>query len=264
MKRTSVMVMALCAMLLGAGVAQATPNPKLVCEQSKLAEQAGLESCLKLNRANMLTGTPNTSAQCRAKFNAALKLIDATAAQAGTACRYVDNGDGTVSDLNTGLMWEKKSQADDVHDVANHYTWSNTWTWNGTAPDGTAFTVFLKTLNNGAAPYNDGRPSPITGCFADHCDWRLPSIVELQGIVDVGASGCGSGNPCIDPTFGPTQSDFYWSATDFIDYTFDVWSVDFDIAWVGVGRKLHSYCVRRSGPGYLNSFPRFISGFRVG
>jgi hypothetical protein len=29
----------------------------------------------------------------------------------------------------------------------------------------------------------------------DHCDWRLQTIVELSRIVDLGASGCGSGTP---------------------------------------------------------------------
>src|ERR1700720_1686872 len=30
--------------------------------------------------------------------------------QAGGALRYQDNGDGTIPDLNTGLMWGKKSR----------------------------------------------------------------------------------------------------------------------------------------------------------
>src|SRR5947208_7068323 len=39
---------------------------------------------------------------------------------------YLDNGDGTVTDNPTGLMWEKKSASGtgDIHDVSNTYTWS--------------------------------------------------------------------------------------------------------------------------------------------
>jgi uncharacterized protein DUF1566 len=50
-------------------------------------------------------------------------------------------------------------------------------------------------------------------CFARHCDWRLPTVEELETIVD-DTQGC-----CIDPIFGPTiatpefQFNSYWSST---------------------------------------------------
>ena len=66
----------------------------------------------------------------------------------------------------------------------------------------------------------------ITG-FAGHCDWRLPTIAELQTIVDTTVAGCGSGSPCIDPTFGPTAATFTCSAsTSAADATFAA-TVDF-------------------------------------
>ena len=52
--------------------------------------------------------------------------------------------------------------------------------------DGTAFTAFLGTLNNGTS--SDG--TATSGCFAGHCDWRLPAIEELEGIVHLAAPGC--------------------------------------------------------------------------
>jgi hypothetical protein len=143
------------------------------------------------------------------------------------AQRFTDNGDSTVTDHQTGLMWEKKTPAGSgVHDVNKKYTWSN-----GTdfVPSGTAFTVFLATLNNGAdenagyAPGGEPIDSPITGCFANHCDWRLPSIVELRSIK---AAGCPT-VPCIDPAFGPTQADTYWSATTQIANTRTTRNVNF-------------------------------------
>jgi hypothetical protein len=36
--------------------------------------------------------------------------------QAGAALSYTDNGDGTVTDNNTGLMWEKKDDSGGIHD----------------------------------------------------------------------------------------------------------------------------------------------------
>jgi cysteine-rich repeat protein len=147
-----------------------------------------------------------------------------------TGARFADNGDGTITDTKTGLMWEKKDDAGDIHDKDNSYTWSST----GTAADGTAFTTFLATLNQTN--------------FAGHHDWRLPSEdgqnppgtgpKELESIVETGASGCGSGALCIGAAFDTnwgknsggnggctvdgaggtprcscTQSATYWSAT---------------------------------------------------
>jgi hypothetical protein len=159
------------------------------------------------------------------------------------ATRFVDNGDGTVTDHLTGLQWEKKDNLDlmvidaDPHDADNSYTWSAS----GTAPDGTVYTDFLAKLNNGAS--TDGKAmTPITGCFAGHCDWRLPSIVELQGILDFSAPGCGSGIPplpCIDPAFGPTQGSIpgYWSAIAYAPSPFAAWVVDFGNGGVFINFK---------------------------
>jgi hypothetical protein len=197
MKRTSLTVMALCATLWCAGAAWAAPNATLTCESSKLIAQGNLKLCLQVNSATMLFGVPDGSANCWATFNAALAKADTTAAKFGTSCRYIDDNDGTVSDLNTGLMWEQTTgtvfgtNTNKINDVNNTYTWC---ALNSTdcdsapldLPDGTAFTVFLATLNNGAS----SNSTTITGCFANHCDWRLPSIVELLGIIDLSAPGC--------------------------------------------------------------------------
>lgn len=139
--------------------------------------------------------------------------------------RFVDNGDGTVSDRKTCLMWEQKTgtaggfnvcpgglTCGSVHDVSNAYAWSTGMPWN---PDGPAFFRFLAELNG---------PSP----FAGHDDWRLPKITELESIVDLSAAGCGLGSPCIDPVFGPTQSFKYWpSSTSHQTSTLYAWVVDF-------------------------------------
>jgi Protein of unknown function (DUF1566) len=94
------------------------------------------------------------------------------------------NGDGTATDYDTGLVWEQKTDDGSVHDKDNQYSWclggappNPTCNNPSNPPDGTAFTAFLGTLNNGTS--SDG--TATSGCFAGHCDWRLPAIEELEG-----------------------------------------------------------------------------------
>ena len=54
-----------------------------------------------------------------------------------TPPRFVDNGDGTVTDNQTGLMWEKKTESN----VFDRYKWSSSCT----AADGPLFTSFSET-----------------------------------------------------------------------------------------------------------------------
>ncbi|HPK99663.1 MAG: DUF1566 domain-containing protein [Planctomycetes bacterium] len=74
--------------------------------------------------------------------------------QAGcpSAGRFTDNGDGTVTDKCTGLMWQKET-------APGEYTWQDA----------------LKYCENLS--------------LAGHDDWRLPNVRELQSIVDYGCSG---------------------------------------------------------------------------
>jgi len=133
--------------------------------------------------------------------------------------RYVDKGDGTVTDNQTGLMWRNKLGRDMewTHDDFDQ------------APNGIVFSAYLGGLNDADSP--DGTSTP--GCFAGHCDWRLPTIVELMTI-QLEPFPCAT-SPCLDPIFDPLWQNaiicpqerlFIWSSVTRNSQR-DIWGIDF-------------------------------------
>lgn len=134
--------------------------------------------------------------------------------QAGATLSYTDNGDGTITDNNTRLMWAKKSDDGTIHDQDNTYTWAS------------AHSFFIAVLNAG-------------GGFAGYTDWRLPNIKELQSIVNYENAGpavsaafnTGCAAACTVLTCSCTRGilmppfSLYWSSTPSLFG--EVWTVDF-------------------------------------
>jgi len=130
--------------------------------------------------------------------------------QAGAPLAYTDNGDGTVTDDNTGLMWEKLSADGGIHDVYTAYTW------------GDAFAVKVATLNSGS--------------FAGYADWRLPNRRELDSIVNLQNL-----NPAVSPAFHTSctggcavtscsciATTFpYWTSSTYAFGSGSAWAVEF-------------------------------------
>jgi hypothetical protein len=119
---------------------------------------------------------------------------------------YTDNGDGTVTDNVTGLMWQQVVPA-------TKYAWAKAVSY---CP---ALTL------------------------AGHSDWRLPSIIELVSIVDLGQS-----NPSINSTYFPSTSwDWFWSASPSVGSSSVAWLVDFVHGYTlsdGVSSTEYIRCVR--------------------
>jgi hypothetical protein len=202
---------AVAALVLGGVASAPAALTTEACLAKKLKEWGNLRKCQAIENGKALQGKAADPGKCQTKFTDKLGMINAQATAAAIACRYgVNTGTqaGTATDYDTGLVWEQKTDDGSVHDKDNTYTWNTAF--GATTPNGTAFTAFLGTLNNGTS----GDEVTTSGCFAGHCDWRLPAIEELRTIVDLSAPGCGVGGACIDQTvFGPTVATAYWSAT---------------------------------------------------
>ncbi len=100
-----------------------------------------------------------------------------------SGARFVDNGDGTITDRASGLMWVADPGA--------------------LAPP----------FGSGGNPVQRNWSTMIDACLAlthaGHSDWRLPNIKELISIGDFEAAF-----PQINETYFPnTQQDYYWSST---------------------------------------------------
>jgi len=101
---------------------------------------------------------------------------------------FVGNGDGTISDLATGLMWLQDDS--------------------GTGMDWEDALAYVQDLNDQK--------------YLGYSDWRLPNAKELQSIVDYTRSPDTTSSAAIDPIFNATAITnedgdrdwaFYWTGT---------------------------------------------------
>jgi len=98
---------------------------------------------------------------------------------------YTDNGDGTITDRATGLMWMQDDNGEGI-------------------------------------PWKDALSYAENYEFAGFSDWRLPDAKELQSIVDYSRSPATTASAAIDPLFscsqitneaGEVDYPWYWSST---------------------------------------------------
>lgn len=116
--------------------------------------------------------------------------------------KFVDNGDGIVTDTQTGLMWVKDGNSEGCNN-GKSLTWEQA-------------IKFCNKLK-----------------FAGYSDWRLPTINELQSIVNYGTY-----NPSIDTSYFPnTKDNYYWSATTYVYSTGYAWYVYFGNGYVTYNDK---------------------------
>jgi hypothetical protein len=231
MNRTTIWTLILSLALTS--VAAAAPTPEEKCQAAKLDALRKRTSCTVGERRKDVLGMPTNVATCEQKFASAIAKANDAAAKKGASCRWLNEGDGTATDLDTGLQWELKTDDGDVHDKDNNYTWNTTF--GGTTPNGTVFTEFLGALNGGVSQDS----STTTGCFAGRCDWRLPTIEELRSVLpDCTVNGC-TAIP------GLTNPSYYWSSST-IPNPIAAWQ----LAFGGIHDSVAQY---KSGGGYARA-----------
>jgi len=152
---------------------------------------------------------------------------------------FIDNGDGTISDYATGLMWQK---ADD-----------------GKGRDWETSLNYAENLE-----------------LANYNDWRLPNAKALQSIVDYSRSPQTTNSPAINPIFDTTeindpkgksgQYPYFWTSTTHLDGRNPSASAAYIAFGEGQGEMrgtlmdVHGAGCQRSDPksGNKNNFPQFF------
>ncbi len=138
-----------------------------------------------------------------------LLLLGAASAQATQTCRsdlnaatpsgrFVNNGDGTVTDAITNLTWKRCSEGL----VGN------------SCESGTVITY----------TWSDAIKAASAAVFAGKKDWRIPTIQELDSIIEYKCT-----MPAINAEIFPvTRTSNYWSSTPFAGYPGGSWNINFN------------------------------------
>ncbi len=115
--------------------------------------------------------------------------------------QLIDNGDGTVTDSKTGLMWKKCLEGLSGNNCESGSVNSFTWQEALQQPS---------TVNN-------------AGGFAGYANWRLPNIRELISLIE---------DQCYDPAinlnyFPNTTNHTCWSGSPYMGLSDSAWVVVF-------------------------------------
>jgi hypothetical protein len=146
---------------------------------------------------------------------------------------FIDNGNGTVTHILTGLMWKRCIQG---ASGANCATGAAT-----------------------AMPWRAALVAAVADTTAGFSDWRLPNKKELESIVEF----CG-----YSPAFNQTQFPFtgalpptyFWSASSYAREPSNAWFVNFDGGNSSNYFKTENFAVRLVRGG--KSFDAFDAAFR--
>jgi len=180
--------------------------------------------CLDFNYGNVGAGHKSSGISVRA----------VRGGQYGEFGDFIDNGDGTVTDIDTGLMWQKAT-------APGTYTWQQ------------ALSYCENLILNNDGEWTSDSPN---ASGVKYNDWRPPNRNELQSLLDYRRY-----NPSINTNYFPnTVSSYYWSSTTDANYPSSTWIVDFRNGGLGSGygdESLYLY-VRAVRGGQYGSLGNFV------
>ena len=141
--------------------------------------------------------------------------------------RFTINGNGTVTDNLTGLIWMRNANCFGVRE------------WQEALDD-------CKGLSAGWCGLTDGSAEG---------DWRLPNRKELFSLIHDGyyhpavSNTAGTGQWSQNDPFTDLQDGYYWSSTTFLASPYDAWPVNMfigamELTYGAKGIAHHVWCVR--------------------
>ena len=138
-----------------------------------------------------------------------------------------DNGDGTITDTKTGLIWKRCLEGQSGSDCAS-----------GSASGSAEAFTWQQALQR-AQTVNS------SGGFAGFSDWRLPTIKELSSLVE---------HQCVDPAINLTRfpnasNHWLWSSSAVAGSSNSAWLVGFSHGYALWGYRSYNGQLRlvRSG-----------------
>ncbi len=133
--------------------------------------------------------------------------------------RFSDNGDGTVTDKKTNLIWMRCSLGQ---------------TWDGSTCTSSAATYTWQQALQAAA----------NTTFGGSNAWQLPNIKQLSSIVEESCDG-----PAINLyAFPATLSDYFWTSSPYASDNDNAWYVYFDYGYDNRNVKNSYHYVRLVRP----------------
>ncbi len=188
-----------------------------------------------LNTGSKSAAVPQTGQTSTVPLD--VSAIDGADGQLGkgvawTNPRFTDNGNGTVTDNLTGLVWLQNADC-----ASGKKSWTEALAFAHALYDG-----WSGDGSGGDCGLDDGSAAT---------QWRLPNVLELQSLIawqysnpalsnDAGDSKWTSG---AGSAFTSVQLNYYWSSTTYAGITDGAWYVGLNGGFVVNGIKSNSYYV---------------------